>query len=112
MQQITARVLRQAEWKPVYQYNSTVRGGKSFTVYASDRLPGLTITKEVRGTSRRVRTTTFYKFAGRTTDSPTQVVKYWNEHAKASKTRKPGEPSGRNATDRAEPAGRSDPKEP
>lgn len=110
MEQITARALRQAEWKPVYRYND--RPGFSFTTYASDRLPGLTITKEQRGI-KRVRTTTIYKFGNRTTESPTQIVRFWNDYVKAGKaSRKPGEPNGRPAASGAKPAGRPDPKEP
>jgi len=86
MQQITARALRQAEWKVVYEYKAGPRG-VSFTTYACDRLPGLTITKEVRMV-RRVRTSTIYKFNGKSTDSPTQVVRYWNEAAKKWKEKK------------------------
>lgn len=108
LHQITARALRQAEWKPVYTYARSP--AFAFTTYACDALPGLTITKERHGV-KRVKTNTVYKFNGRRTDSPTQIVRYWNEHAKASKTRKPGEPVGRPAAGRAEQAGRSDPKE-
>lgn len=96
MQQITARALRQAEWKPVYDYKAVHPGGVSFTTYACDRLPGLTITKETRQFRRRSRVTTVYAFNKRKTDSPTQAVRYWNEHAKrekGSKERKPGEPN-------------------
>lgn len=79
MEQITARALRTVEWKQVYSYES--RPGYGFTTYASDKLPGLTITKDRRG--KRLSTT--YKFNGRKTDSPTQVVRYWNEEAKKRK---------------------------
>lgn len=84
MQQITARALRQAEWKPVYKYDSPAPGGTSFVTYASDRLPGLTVTKETRGSRNRgrFRTNTIYKFGDKRTDSPTQIVRYWNEEAK------------------------------
>jgi hypothetical protein len=88
MDQITARTLRAVEWKPVYVYTSAPGAfGKpnySFTTYASSQLPGLTITKEER-TGRRFKTITTYKFMGRKTDSPTQIVRYWNEHAKKAK---------------------------
>lgn len=87
MEQITARTLRNVEWKQVYNYEGTPgKGFRSygFTVYASDALPGLTITKERRG-MKRVKTTTLYKFDGRKTDSPTQVVKYYNEKARKAK---------------------------
>lgn len=79
MDQITARTLRNVEWKPVYEYAGVI----SFTIYASDALPGLTITKERRG-KRKVNT--IYKFDGRRTDSPTQVVKYYNDKARKAKT--------------------------
>lgn len=79
MEQITARALRTVEWKQVYTYES--RPGYGFTTYASDALPGLTITKDRRGK----RLTTSYKFNGRKTDSPTQVVRFYNEEAKKRK---------------------------
>lgn len=82
MEQITARALRTVEWKQVYQYDNGK--GFRFTTYASDKLPGLTITKEQRG-SRRVKTHTTYAFEGRKTDSPTQIVRYWNEKVKRNK---------------------------
>lgn len=88
MNQITARALRSVEWKQVYSYASAPGAfGKptySFVTYACDALPGLTVTKEERS-GRRHRVTTTYKFMGRKTDSPTQIVRYWNEHAKKVK---------------------------
>lgn len=84
LDQITARTLRNADWKPVYTYDNG-RNSYAFTTYACDALPGITITKEARGT-KRVRLNTVYQFQGRKTDSPTQLVRYWNEAARAARS--------------------------
>lgn len=84
MEQITARTLRNVEWKPVYTYDNG-RNSYTFTTYACDALPGVTITKERRGT-KRVKINTIYQFENRKTDSPTQLVKYWNDKVKRGKT--------------------------
>lgn len=106
MEQVTARTLRNAKWDPVYTYTSApgafAKSNYSFTTYACDALPGLTITKETRSWKRG--TTTTYKFMGRKTDSPTQIVRYWNEHAKKAK----GVDSGRPPAGSPKSAGRPD----
>lgn len=79
MTQITARALRQADWKKVYQYTGATT---SFSTYACDALPGLTVTHEKRGSKR---TRTYYTVRGRQTDSPTQAVRLYNTVVKNEK---------------------------
>ena len=85
MEQITARVLRNAEWKAVYEYKGS---SMSFVTYACDALPGLTITHETRG---RRKTRTYYSARGRKTDSPTQAVRLYNATIKAAKAERSGQ---------------------
>lgn len=108
MEQITARALRNADWKPVYTYDNgrdtAIKGRRyTFTTYACGALPGVTITKEQRGT-KRVRLNTSYQFQGRKTDSPTQLVRFWNEAARAAKSGGPAPPGSVNALRRSKKA--------
>lgn len=73
---ITLRQLRAATFVPVYDYAGRTRG---FTVFAAGDMPGLTVTHD-RLPGSRVRIT--YRVDGRTTDSPSQVVRMWNEKEK------------------------------
>lgn len=75
---ITIKVLRDAAWKHVYRYNGVTL---AFTTYASDALPGVTVTHEVTLKPKR-RKRTVYTINGQRTDSPTQAVRIYNEQAR------------------------------
>lgn len=77
---ITIKVLRDAAWKHVYRYNGVTL---AFTTYASDALPGVTVTHEVTLKPKR-RKRTVYTINGQRTDSPTQAVRIYNEQARKS----------------------------
>lgn len=93
---ISAKIMRDAEWKCVYSY---VGSTTSFKTYASDAIPGLTITYDKVG-SKRTKTT--YTISGPNywfrTESPSQAVRLYN--AQIEKAR-----DGRPATGSPEPAG-------
>lgn len=74
---ITTHKLRNSDWKPVYQYTG---GSVSFVTYACDDIPGLTITKDLKG-AKVVKTS--YTVGGKISDSPTQAVRDWNAHERA-----------------------------
>lgn len=73
---ISNKTLRDAEWKSVYRYIGATTG---FETYACDALPGITITHNKVGSKR---TTTIYRVHGKTTDSPIQAVRLYNEEEK------------------------------
>ena len=76
MMKINNKTLRDANWRQVYRYT----GDKvSFITYACDTIPGLTITKDLRG-AKVVKTS--YTVGGKISDSPTQAVRDYNAEEK------------------------------
>lgn len=97
MKLITMRILRQQHWSEVYGYQGV---DNQFKVFATDQLQGLTIVHDFK---KGRRTKISYRVAGRTTDSPSVAVKWWNE-AERSKTgaaSQAGRPKGKGATNPA-----------
>ena len=81
MMKINNKTLRDANWRQVYRYT----GDKvSFITYACDTIPGLTITKDLRG-AKVVKTS--YTVGGKISDSPAQAVRDYNAHQKAQSGR-------------------------
>lgn len=73
MKPITRRLMNAGDWRQVYQYDGS---SLSFTIYACDQFPGMTIAYERRGAGK---VKTFYTVFGKRTDSPTQAVRLWNQ---------------------------------
>lgn len=94
---VTAKKMRDVEWKCVYSY---IGVNTSFKTYASDAIPGLTITYDKVG-SKRSKTT--YTISGVTshpdlaakskwsakTESPSQAVKIYNAQIEKAAGRRP-----------------------
>lgn len=86
MRSITAKMLRDAEWLPVYTY---VGSGKSasFRVFGC-HIPNITIVHDYLtkcNNSRKVKIS--YRVFGRTTDSPIQAVRLYNEEVRKASLR-------------------------
>lgn len=78
---LTLKRMQSSEWKVVYTY---VGSSKSFQVLACDAILGLTIVHDrVRGV--KIRST--YRINGKSTDSPIQAVRLYNEEARKASLR-------------------------
>lgn len=91
---ITARQLRTQKWNKIYVYPG-FSGGTSFEVYSCN-IKGITVTHERRGKGK---VKISYRVGKRTTDSPTQAVRWWNENERKANGQKapPGSVSERRA---------------
>lgn len=91
---ITAKKMRDVEWKCVYSY---VGVNTSFKTYASEAIPGLTITHEKVGPkrSRTIYTIIVDVMSGKAciatakTESPSQAVKIYNAQIEKAAGRRP-----------------------
>lgn len=77
MSAISQRQFRALAWTQVYEYSGHTKSFKTFGC----GLPYLTMTHEWQRGKKPMRI--YYTVAGRSTDSPTQIVRWYNEEAKA-----------------------------
>jgi hypothetical protein len=92
---INNKTLRDANWKQVYRY---VGKNTGFITYACDAIPGLTITKDLRGAKVVKTTYTIQReTGGAKADSPAQAIRYYNaeQKRKSGRPEVPGSPKSR-----------------
>lgn len=86
MTPISVKKLRDAEWVLAYAHLAITRSSPSFKIFTSSTVPDVSISHTwFPGRNNKVRIE--YNFKGRRTDSPTQVVRWYNEEARKASLR-------------------------